>query len=102
MYTFERKYGQLELKRARVLLAGNDTVPIAVWRGGGIHVTECLHVRYWPLVSGCYLAGRCAFAAGTPVLVSNHPTSPRTCYLSVTRRCKHCITSTLVSALFIF
>ena len=31
-----------ELVRTHLLLAGNDTVPISLWRGGGMHSTECL------------------------------------------------------------
>jgi len=40
----------LGLELAHLLLAGNDTVPISTWRGGGMHSAEC------PLVSHFYRA----------------------------------------------
>jgi len=35
--------GPSSLRRKHLLLAGNDTahVPTSIWRGGGIHSTEC-------------------------------------------------------------
>jgi len=35
------------LTRTHLLLAGNDTVPISVWRGEGMRSTECCLVTYY-------------------------------------------------------
>jgi len=35
------RYGPVPLRRTHLLLAGNDTVPISMWRGRGKCSIEC-------------------------------------------------------------